>query len=55
MSTFLLDLGVAPHLVQAIAGHADIDVTMRIYARANLDAMRETMKLLDGHFDGGPE
>ena len=27
------------HVVQAIARHADIDVTLTIYAHTNLDAM----------------
>jgi integrase len=49
MITFLLELGVPPHIVQAIAGHADVDVTMRIYAHANLDAMRDAMDRLDDH------
>jgi integrase len=43
MVTLLLELGVPPHIVQAIAGHANIDVTMKVYAHANLDAMREAM------------
>jgi excisionase family DNA binding protein len=51
MITFLLELGVPPHIVQAIAGHADVDVTMRIYAHANLDAMRDAMDRLDDHPD----
>lgn len=37
----LLDLGTSPHVAQAIARHADIDVTMTIYAHTNLDAMRQ--------------
>ena len=45
--TLLLELGVPPHLVQAIARHADVDITMKIYAHSNLDAMRETVKRLD--------
>ena len=49
MVTLLLELGVPPHVVQAIAGHADIEVTMKIYAHANLDAMRSAMGKLDDH------
>ena len=49
--TLLLDLGTPPHLVQAIARHADIDVTMKVYAHANLDAMRDAMDRLDDHLD----
>jgi integrase len=30
MITFLLELGVPPRIVQGIAGHADVDVAMRI-------------------------
>jgi integrase len=30
--SLLLELGTPPHVVQAIARHADLDVTMRIYA-----------------------
>jgi integrase len=47
MVTLLLELGVPPHLVQAIARHANVDITMKIYAHTNLDAMREGMKRLD--------
>ena len=32
--TLLLDAGVRPHIVQAIAGHSGIQVTMSIYAQA---------------------
>ena len=45
--TLLLELGVPPHLVQAIARHANLEITMKIYAHSNLDAMREGMKRLD--------
>src|SRR5262245_31730101 len=34
--SLLLDLGVPPHVVREIAGHADIGVTMTIYAHASL-------------------
>jgi integrase len=43
--TLLLDLGVPPHVVQQIAGHSDIGVTMKIYAHASLS---EKKKALDG-------
>lgn len=42
--TLLLNLGVPPHIVQAIARHADVDVTMSIYAHPDLDAMRRAME-----------
>ena len=35
--TLLLRLGVAPHIVQVIVGHADIHVTMTVYAHASLE------------------
>jgi integrase len=45
--SLLLDLGTPPHVVQAIARHADIDVTMTIYAHTNLDAMRQALDVID--------
>lgn len=45
--SLLLDLGTPPHVVQAIARHADIDVTMTIYAHTNLDAMRQALDAID--------
>lgn len=45
--SLLLDLGTPPHIVQAIARHADIDVTMTIYAHTNLDAMRQALDAID--------
>ncbi len=47
--TLLLELGVPPHLVQAIARHADVDITLKIYAHSNLDAMRAAVKRLDDY------
>lgn len=47
MVTLLLDAGTLPHIVQAIARHADLDVTMSIYAHTNLDAMREALDRID--------
>ena len=32
-----------PHLVQAIARHADVDITLKIYAHTNLDVMRASV------------
>jgi hypothetical protein len=37
----LLELGTPPHVVQAIARHADLHVTLGVYAHTNLDAMRK--------------
>jgi len=45
--SLLLALKTPPHVVQAIARHADIDVTMTIYAHTNLDAMREALAQID--------
>ncbi|HEX5349236.1 MAG TPA: site-specific integrase [Pseudonocardiaceae bacterium] len=45
--SLLLELGTPPHVVQAIARHADLDVTMRIYAHTNLDTMREALNKID--------
>jgi hypothetical protein len=45
--SLLLELRTPPHVVKAIARHADIDVTMSIYAHTDLDAMRETLDKID--------
>ena len=47
MVSLLLELGTPPHIVQAIARHADLDVTLSIYAHTNLDAMREALDKID--------
>ncbi|AXK35892.1 site-specific integrase [Streptomyces armeniacus] len=44
--TLLLDLGVPPHIVQQIAGHSGIEVTMTVYAHASLDEMRKGLDKL---------
>jgi integrase len=44
--TLLLDLGVPPHIVQQIAGHSGIEVTMTVYAHASLDEMRKGLNRL---------
>ena len=41
--SLLLELGVPPHVVQAIAQHADVKITLKVYAHANLDAMRQAL------------
>lgn len=41
--TLLLRLGVPPHIVQAIVGHADVQVTMAIYAHASLEDQRKAL------------
>jgi Phage integrase family len=45
--SLLLELGTPPHVVQAIVRHADLDVTMGIYAHTNLDPMREALDKID--------
>jgi integrase len=45
--TLLLELGTPPHVVKAIARHADLDVTLSIYAHTNLDAMREALDAIE--------
>lgn len=44
--TLLLRLGVPPHIVQAIVGHADVQVTMAIYAHASLEDQRKALEQL---------
>lgn len=45
--SLLLQLGTPPHVVQAIARHADLSVTLTIYAHTNLDAMREALDSIE--------
>jgi integrase len=45
--SLLLELGTPPHVVQAIARHTDLDVTMRIYAHTNLDTMSQALDKID--------
>jgi integrase len=45
--SLLLDLGTPPHVVQAIARHADLDMTMSIYAHTNLDQMRAALDKIE--------
>lgn len=42
--TLLLDLGTPPHIVQAIAGHSGMEVTMMIYAHASRDEQRRALQ-----------
>lgn len=44
--TLLLDAGVPPHIVQAIAGHSGIQVTMTIYAHAAQEEQRKALREL---------
>lgn len=49
--TLLLDLGVPPHIVARIVGHADTTVTMTIYAHASLDEQRAALRKLEDHLE----
>lgn len=42
--TLLLSMGTPPHIVQAIAGHSHIDVTMTIYAHSALDDQTRALR-----------
>lgn len=46
MVTLLLVLGVPPHIVQALARHSGMEITMQLYAHANLAEMRKAMNQL---------
>jgi integrase len=45
--TLLLALKTPPHIVRDIVGHADIDVTMTIYAHVSLEEKRAALERLD--------
>jgi integrase len=42
--TLLLDMGVQPHIVQPIAGHSGIEVTMTVYAHASQEEQRAALR-----------
>jgi integrase len=44
--SLLLRLGVPPHIVQAIVGYADVQVTMAIYAHASPEDQRKALDQL---------
>jgi integrase len=46
--SLLVELGVPPHVVPAIARHSDVKITLKIYAHTNLDDMRSALGKLDG-------
>jgi integrase len=48
VDSMLMQLGAQPHVVHAIARHADVKITIKIYSRTNLDAMRQALGKLDG-------
>jgi integrase len=45
--SMLMELGVQPHVVQAVARHADVKITLKVYSHTNLGAMREALGKLD--------
>jgi integrase len=45
--SLLLQLRTPPHVVQRIARHADLDVTLGIYAHTDLDAMRQALDSIE--------
>jgi integrase len=49
--TLLLGLKVPPHIVREIVGHANLDVTMTIYAHASIEEKREALQRLQEHLD----
>jgi Cu-Zn family superoxide dismutase len=50
--TLQLDLGVPPHIVMRIVGHAMLDLTMGIYAHAALDEQRQALRMLEDRLSG---
>lgn len=51
--TLLLNLGAPPHIVQVIAGHSHINVTMTIYAHAVMDEQQRALPALGDAFGEG--
>lgn len=45
--SLLLQLKTPPHVVQRIARHAGLDVTLGIYAHTDFDAMREALDSIE--------
>ena len=43
-----MEVGVPPHIVQAIARHSDVKITLKIYAHTSLEQMRSALGKLDG-------
>lgn len=46
--SMLRELGVPPHVVQAIARHSDVKLTLTVSSHADLEAMRQALGKLDG-------
>jgi integrase len=45
-ATLLVDLDVHPRVIMRVLRHADLSVTMEIYAKASADATREALRRL---------
>lgn len=45
--SMLMELGVQPHVVQAVARHADVKITLKVYSHTNLGEMRAALGKLD--------
>lgn len=50
--TLLLGLGIPPHIVRDIVGHSALDVTMNIYAHADMTEKRAALDRLGSLLDG---
>ncbi|MET8266090.1 hypothetical protein ACWD8I_20540 [Micromonospora arida] len=46
--SLLMELGVPPHVVKAVARHADVKIALKVYAHADLEAIRQALDKLDG-------
>ena len=45
-ATLLVDLDVHPRVIMRILRHADLSVTMEVYAKASSDSTREALRRL---------
>jgi integrase len=50
--TLLLATGTPPHIAQAIAGHAHVDVTLSIYAHTAMEDQSAALRKLGEALDG---
>jgi integrase len=49
--SMLLTLGVNPHVVMEIVGHAALEMTMNVYGHVALDEQRAALDRLNGLLD----
>ncbi|MFI8896409.1 tyrosine-type recombinase/integrase [Streptomyces paradoxus] len=52
-ATLLLSRGISPHIVRDIVGHSALDVTMNIYAHADMTEKRAALEKLGDLLSGG--